>query len=191
MKIYKIAQDKPKNPSDMTEQEFMDYHRTGFIPESAYEKYKTVDGLSWITKAKNPVLHSVKEFGGKTIEFRMSGEKLQYAKWRDDGDDLVRDEKGLAVYMSEEEMKMRNLPLVDTSITAFDGDTAIGWASNEFGADGVWVVDAYQRMGIGTYLLTEFRKQFPEKRKIGQMTNAGYNMTRAYYRKLQEQKANG
>lgn len=170
---------------DMSEDDFVQYHRTGFIPSSAYQKYKTKEGMDWLTKAKHPELYSTKQFGDKTIEFRKSGEKLKYVKWI--GDDIARDSSGQPVYLSDEEMIAKGYPLTDTSIVAFDGDEAIGWASNEFGADGVWVVDEYQGLGIGTYLLSEFRKQFPEGRKIGQMTNAGEKMTRSYYRSLKEQ----
>jgi hypothetical protein len=176
------------DPLQMTEDEFVDYHKTGWISSDAYEQYRTIEGLSWIKKEKSPILYSVKQFGDKTIEFRKTGEKLFYCKTDEDGD-IVRDKDGQVVYLTDEEMIAKGLPMQDTTITAFDGDVAIGWVSNEFGTDGVWVVDDYQFMGIGLYLLKEFRKQFRPERRIGQMTDAGENMTRAYYRDLVREQA--
>jgi ribosomal protein S18 acetylase RimI-like enzyme len=179
--------DKPV--SEMTEDEFMKYHNTGFIPSNAYDGYQKADGLNWIKKDKYPILHSSKQFGDKTIEFKQSGEKNKYVKTspdKDGWDEILRDEKGNAIYLSDEEALEKGYKLYDTSIVAFDGDLAIGLASDEWGADGIWVIGTYQRLGIGLYLLSEFRKQFPESRKIGQMTNAGDSLSRAYFRKLKE-----
>jgi len=181
VKIYKIAQYKPW---EMTRQEFLDYHHTGYISSSAYDDYSTVDGLSWIKKEKYPVLYSVKNFGKYRIEFRKSGEKLKYTAI-DPNDDLkiLRDEKGMALMLTDDEIKSKGLPTEDLTIAAFDGDKAIGLASDEWGTDGVWVVKDYQKLGIGVYLLSELRKQHEDKRKIGQMTDAGYNMSGSYHKK--------
>lgn len=167
----------------MTRKEFLDYHRTGFIPSHAYERYSTIEGFNWIKKNKYPVLYSVKNFGNHRIEFRKSGEKLQYCV-RDPKDSwkYLRDQYGELVFMTDSEISEKGLPKEDLTIAAFDGDDAIGLASDEFGTDGVWVVNGYQKLGIGVYLLSEFRKQNKDKRKIGQMTPAGYSMTGAYHK---------
>ena len=52
------------------------------------------------------------------------------------------------------------------------------------GADGVWVLDEYQSKGVGLELLTEFRKQFKEERRMGQMTPVGEKLARKYYRTM-------
>ena len=46
------------------------------------------------------------------------------------------------------------------------------------------MTEPYQSLGIGTYLLSELRKQFSdvEGRKIGQMTEAGMAMAKSYHR---------
>ena len=74
------------------------------------------------------------------------------------------------------------------TVVAFVGDKPIGLASNEFGAVGVWVEGPYQKAGIGTDLLAMHIEQRPRmksgKGKIGQATNSGVNLMRAYYRKM-------
>lgn len=186
MKIYRIAQEK--DPSKMTEEEFMDYHNTGYIRENAYDSYKTVEGLKWLKKENFPILHSVKQFGGKTIEFRQSGDKNQYGKTttpdKEGWTEYLRDERGNIINLTDEEIKEKGYQLYETTIVAFDGDIAIGFASDEFGADGIWVVEAYRRQGIGLYLLTELRKYYDSSRKMGQMTNSGNQLARAYYKRL-------
>jgi GNAT superfamily N-acetyltransferase len=183
MNWYKLSK---KMYDNMSEQDFIDYHRTGFIPSSAYEKYKTKQGFDWIKKDKYPILHSTNIFNGTLVEFRQSGEKNRYCA-HDENKELIRGPDGIAVMMSDEEITDKGLPLYDTSIAAFVGEDAVGLASDEWGADGVWVVEEYQRMGIGTYLIYEFRKQFKDERKLGQMTNAGYNLARSYYRRLKNE----
>jgi len=164
---------------------FMEYHKTGNIPHGAYDKYKTKEGISWLgTPDKYPILYKKKEYDGEIIEFRKSGKKLNYVKHGEDGE-ILRDNNGMALYMNDEEMKEKEVNKYDTSIVAFNSQKEpIGNVSNEFGSDGVWVVKEYQGKGIGTDLLYEFRKQFKPKRKIGQMTDSGKNMTRSYHKKL-------
>jgi len=176
---YRIAQGK--RPWEMTQQEFMDYHNTGYISSSAYQKYSTVEGLNWLRKNDYPILYSTKIFGAHNIEFRKSGEKLQYTAHDPDGE-IARGPDGLALMMSDEEVIAKGYATEDMTIVAFDGDIAIGWASDEFGTDGVWVVKDYQGTGIGTYLLSELRKQHEPERKIGQMTEAGYAMSKSYHK---------
>jgi len=164
---------------------FTEYHNTGNISESAYKEYKTPEGISWLGSVdKYPILVSKQRYRDEVIDFRKEDEPLKYVK-TDNNDEIIRDEKGMALYLSKEEMIEKDLPLSDTSIVAFnEAGQPIGWVSNEFGADGVWVVNQYQKQGIGTDLLHEFRKQFKPGRRIGQMTGSGRNMTRSYHKKL-------
>ena len=96
--------------------------------------------------------------------------------------DAGLNEDGEPVYRTDEEMIAEELPLYDTSIIAFHDGNPIAHASNEWGTDGVWVERPYQRLGIGTYMLHLLRKQFKPDRRIGQMTDAGEQMARSYYR---------
>jgi len=170
---------------EVTPSNFMDYHYTGFIGDHAYEKYKTKEGVAWQGKPeKYPRLIQSKIYGNELIEFRSSNDPLQYVK-HDSEDEIMRDEGGNAMYLSEEEMKQKGLPTIETTIVAFNSNKEpIGWVSDEFGADGVFIIDEYQGKGIGTDLLHVFRKQFPRKRRIGQMTSKGQGMTRSYHKKL-------
>ncbi len=168
---------------------FMDYHNTGNISEGAYSDYKTVEGLSWLgSPNKYPIFISQKQIKNELVDFRKEDEKLRYTQ-KDPKDptgwDHLRDKNNDLIYMTEEQMKEQNLPLTETTIVAFnEKDQPIGFVSNEFGADGVWVVDDYQKQGIGVELLYEFRKQFKHGRKIGQMTGSGREMTRSYHKRL-------
>lgn len=172
-------------PYEATQQHFLNYHHTGGIPENAYKQYDNMEGVSWLGgKERYPILVKKERYGDEMIEFRKKDEKLQYVKHDKDGE-ILRDEKGMALSLSDEEMKEKNLPMLDTSITVFNEQgQPVGWASNEFGADGVWIINEYQKRGIGTDLLHEFRKQFPAKRRMGQMTSSGINAAKAYHRKL-------
>lgn len=187
-KIHKLSQAIP--PWQMTQQEFLDHHKTGHIPSSAYTQYSTLEGISWLgTPDKYPILLSRTTFGNHTIEFRQSGEKLQYvAHMPPDADgyeDILRDENGMAIMLTDEEMARKGLPTTSMDITAFDGNTPVGWASDEFGATGVWVAEPYQHLGIGTALLKAFHKACPE-RHLGQMTDSGVSLTRSYHKSLVE-----
>jgi GNAT superfamily N-acetyltransferase len=171
--------------------DFFQHHYTGQIPSHAYEQYEKDGGLAWLgSKTKYPKLLNTKQYGPYLVEFRQRDTKLQYVKY-DDNDDLkiLRDEKGMALYLSPEEMKAKGYRETDETIAAFVGDTPIGLASNEFGAVGVWVEAKYQKLGIGSDLLVMYMednhsKFIAGKGKIGQMTNAGRNMTYAAYNKL-------
>lgn len=164
-----------------TAQDFLRSQYTGFIQQSVY------DNMSFTQKIeKTPeLLRKFNAKNGEVIEFRKTGEKLKYVKW--DKEKMVRDEKGLALYMSDDEVLKKGYPTEDTTIYAFNSKGEnVGYASDEFGVDGVWVKPEYQRQCIGTELLIELKKQFKHQpdRKIGQMTPAGMEMAKSFYRKL-------
>lgn len=176
--------DTSKQPWQMTNKEFMQYHNTGSIPSSAYERYAKREGITWLgPKTKHPILHSKKIIDGKEIEFRQDEKKNRYVK-HDETEGVLRDEKGEAVYYTDEEVISNGYPLYDETIVAFDEKGPIGWVSNEFGVPGVFVIEEYQRKGIGTYLLSAFMKNRPATQKIGQMTNSGWNMSVSYHKQL-------
>lgn len=170
--------------------DFFNHHYTGHISSNAYEQYEKDGGLSWLgPKAKYPKLLGRKQYGTQIIEFRQKNELLKYVKYDDKDEEILRDEKGLALYLSPEEIKAKGYRETDASIVAFAGEKPIGLASDEFGAIGVWVEAKYQKLGIGSDLLVMYmednhNKFISGKGKIGQMTNAGKNMTYAAYDKL-------
>lgn len=125
---------------------FVEYHKTGHISSTAYDQYRTREGIAWL--------------GGK--------EKFpELVERRQDGVEYRRD--------------------ADGDIAAFDEKGPIGWVADEFGVPGVWVIDEQQKKGIGTDLLQRWMATRPTTQKIGQMTDSGAMMTRAYHRRLVEQ----
>ena len=158
---------------------FIANHCTGKIPSSTYSdsiKERSITDYPKLIKALT--LNS-----GEILEFRQSGEELKYVL-KNDKENIVRDSNGLALYLNKDQMIDKGLNLYDTSIVVFNSSKkSIALASDEWGADGIWVNKDYQCQGIGTELLSEFRKQFKESRKMGQMTDAGIELARSYYRK--------
>lgn len=175
-----------QEPWQMTVDEFVKHHFTGWIASHVYDQYETLEGVSWLgDRNRSPVLIDTQEFGGSTIEFRQHGTKNKYFWWDDEKFQHKRDKMGNVIYRTDEEIEEAGLPMYDTTVIAMDGDQPVGWASDEFGATGVWVVEPYQRLGIGTHLLRLFNQQFKDQsRKMGQMTNAGIELTRSYHRAL-------
>lgn len=172
--IFQIIQSEFKK-----ELEFIQHHLTGTIPESAYRE----NIIEYDIKAYPRVIDTYITPMGEKIELRQSDEKLKYVKKNEEGD-IIRDEKGLALFLTEEEMDQKGYNKYSTTILAFnEQEKSIGLASDEWGADGIWVNQDYQKQGIGLTLLTAFRKQFPESRIMGQMTYAGRNLARSFFRK--------
>lgn len=171
-----------------TFEEFLQYHKTGSVPYGAYEKYKTLEGIEWLgTKDKYPTLISAMKSNSEVIELRADIEDALYVRKDEDGE-IVRDAKGDALYLTPEEVKKRGYCPYMFSLVAFnEKDQPVGWASDEFGADGVWVAEEYQRKGIGTELLYQFRRFYPPKRKMGQMTDSGCGLVKSYYRRLKKE----
>lgn len=135
-----------------TSKDFLRYHKTGTIRSSAYEQYRTIEGIKWLGgKDDYPILIRSMMVDGEEIELRSSSEDPKYFY----------------------------------KIVAFNElGQPIGWVSDEFGSDGIWVVDDYQNKGIGLELLYEFRKYYPSTRKMGQMTHTGTKLVESYYQRL-------
>lgn len=171
------------------EDDFLAHHYTGYIPSTAYKNYEKEGGLSWLgNKSKYKVLLDKKQHGNYEVEYRQTGDRNMYVKYDEKTLSPLRDANGELVYLSPEEVKAGDYPEFDTGIVAFIDDKPIGLASNEFGAVGIWVEGPYQKLGIGTELLEKHIEQRPRVKrgiaKIGQMTDSGQMLTRAYFRKM-------
>lgn len=196
-RLIKIAREeieveKKKTPDqrahEFDKNQFMKHHYTGHIGSDAYRNYEKEGGLKWLgDKSKWPELLDKGQFGPFFVEFRQRGEKNEYVA-HDEHGEIKRLPNGEPIYMTDAEKQAENLPMKDTSIAAFVENKPIGLASNEFGTVGVWVERPYQKQGIGVALMSKHIEQRPDvqsgRNKIGQMTNAGYNMTQRYYEKL-------
>ena len=181
-KIKKIS---TEDEHEQEKEKFLRYQRTGYIPDDTYKRYETNGGLSWLgNKNKYPIVLGVEHFNNYTVEFRQNDVNSQYVK-TDDSGNIGRDESGNVIMMTKDEIIEKGLPLKETTIVAFINDQPIGHASNEFGTVGVWVEKRYQGLGIGTALMEKHIEQRPDiqskKYKIGQMTQSGEGMTKAYY----------
>ena len=191
MRFYQYMLENDFDWNSGSEDDFIAHHKTGDIPSSAYSRYEREGGLSWLgNKSKYPIFLLAKKYGSYTVEFRMRGEKLSYTATDEHGNALYGSD-GMAMTMTDDAIKKRGLPTHDETIVAFADEKPIGLASNEFGTVGVWVEGPYQKLGIGSDLMAMFMKQGPRflsgGSKIGQMTSAGENMSRAAYRKLKNE----
>jgi len=173
-------------------EDFMQYHQTGSIPFGAYEQYRTLEGISWLgTKERYPTLLSMMKVNGELIEIRAEVSEARYVK-HDKDRNIVRDERGDAIMLTPEEAAAKGLCSHQFSIAAFnERGQPVGWASDEFGTDGIWVAEEYQNKGIGSELLYTFRRFYPPKRRMGQMTYSGCKLAEAYYRRLEKEKGLG
>ena len=179
-----LREPQKKEEWQMTKDAFIRYHKTATLPEETYEE-ETVKDFEWLGKKEQrpKFIRTYKAKNGENIELRQSFEKLEYTKTDEEGQ-IIRDEKGHALCLTDKEMQEENLPFYDTTVVAFNiKGQPIGYASNEFGADGVWVAREYQKQGIGVELLIELRKQFAPTRRIGQMTYVGEKMALAYHKR--------
>jgi rubrerythrin len=183
---------KTKQPQEMTEDEFIDYHKTGTIPMNAYDRYDTSEGISFVKKDHYPILLKTLMLKNQPVEIRQFTIPAKYVKWAPKtfkdkrgeyvAEDIVRDEKGDPIYMTDEEATAAGRATKEIGLAAFVGDRPIGFASNEFGTAGVWVVGEFQKQGLGTLLLKEFMRLNPNIKRIGQMTPAGEKLTRSLHR---------
>ena len=113
-------------------------------------------------------------------------------RWRQSGEEFVRDAHGDLVYLTPEEMAAKDLPAVTYTVGAFVGDKTVGYAGDEFGASGVYVARAYQRHGLGVTLLKTYLEKsgrLAKGRQIGQMTYAGQQVVRGLHRQLVKEAA--
>ena len=180
--LHKHAQSQ-KEPWQMTQKEFMQHHYTGQIPSHAYRNYATRKGIDWVKIQNYPQLVNTIIIDNKPIEIRRNNEKKGYTATDENGD-IIRDEKGMAKSLTPEQIKAKGYAEEDGGLAAFDNGEAVGFASNEWGSAGVWVVEEMQRKGLGTYLLKLLMQEHTNIKHIGQMTNAGWNMSTSYHKQL-------
>lgn len=127
---------------------------------------ETVESLEWIGPPGDKVKIGEREFGGSTISFYRDVTPVRYVKNDEEGK-IIRDDQGLATYLSEDEMRAKGLPLFDTTVTAYDGDAPIGIVADEWGATLVQVAEEHQKKGIGKFLSKLWRRAYPFKASGG------------------------
>ena len=185
-----IQKERKKDTQQIDRDAFLRHHYTGHIPSTAYTQYQKLGGLSWLgKKSKYPKLLATQQHGNYNVEYRQTGEKNQYVKTDAKGD-IVRDVKGNALMMSDDEIKKDDLAVYDTTVVAFIGDTPVGFAANEFGVVGVWVEGPYQKLGIGSDLgvfhIQQRKHVLHGRSRLGQMTDSGIHLTKKIYDKMEK-----
>lgn len=141
---------------------------------SAYRT--TVEKLNtYIRRSEFP--HVLKRENG--IDYCSHKEPLSYGEWEDP--------ERMTGYRSvpPEEVKKQGLPDVAVSLAAFDGETCVGTAADEWGAVLYRVAEEYQGEGIGTNLGYLYRKIYPGK-DSGGFTPAGAENFRRIHRRFVE-----
>ena len=184
MNWFKKILAQTQEPWQMSNKDFLNHHYTGYIQSRAYDQYNTSEGISYIKKENYKELYSTLNIDGNVVEIRRNITPLKYCKQDAEGWTNLRGPDGEIIYLTPEEIREKGYREIENDLAAFIGDRPIGFASNEWGATGVWVVQEFQRKGLGTYLLREFRKINPQMKELGQMTDAGINMTRKWHRSL-------
>jgi hypothetical protein len=174
-----------RKPWQMKPLEYLHSQQTGRISSDAYKRYETSEGLDFVKARHYPEVVETVNVKGTPVDIRRSRDHLQYVKEDADGE-ILRDEKGLALYLSDEEAKAKGYPTESADLGAFVGDRPVGFASNEFGSTGIWVTKDMQRGGLGTTMLRRFHELNPRLagKKLGQMTPAGENLALAHHRSL-------
>lgn len=163
--------------ANMSFEEFKNYATSYWI-----EEYNDDSTWSWRNENNSSIEKYnilVKSFvsNGKIIELRKSGEKLRYVDHDKDGN-ILRDEKGLALMQTDEQLITKGIPLYDDSIDAFDGRLVVGWVANSWGVPELFVRPTHQKLGIGAELLWEYLIQnngyaMDKKGFLGQYTSQG------------------
>jgi hypothetical protein len=191
--LQKIAQVIP--PWTQTWEEFIAHHQTGNISGGYGDEGQGLD-LShyndrnqkngWYSPERYPVLigkrtFNVPRYGEVEVEFRQTGDSNKYVKTSEPDEtgysDIVRDEKGNAIYYSPDEMREKDLPAEDTTTMMFSNGLCIGHIGDSFGATELFVVREFQGGGIGPYALKLYMETYPSKGhktpRLGQMTWQG------------------
>lgn len=191
--LQKLAQVIP--PWTQTWEAFIDYHKTGYISGgygdegqgidlSDYNDHNQMDGAYSPKRYPNLIdkkTFDVPRYGKVEVEFRQKDEDARYVKTTEPDEtgfsDIIRDERGNAVYYDSNEMKELDLPSKNTTIHMFSGGLCIGHVGDSFGATELFVVREFQGGGIGSYVLNLYMKANPSKGnrtpRLGQMTWQG------------------
>jgi hypothetical protein len=117
------------------------------------------------------------------VEYRMSGEQIQYVKF-DSDDNIVRDSRGLAEYLSDDEARQMGRAVREVSIKAFDKETGkyLGYVGDSFGAVELEVLKRGRGRGIGSELSYLNRKLNPFKPSGGFSPDGKALAEKAYWR---------
>ncbi len=182
--LQKLSQ---RDPWSMTNDEFLAHHNTGYIEpyREPYdlEKIKDLAG----DKSRYPILLKRMNISGMDVEFRQREEKQNYVRTDEEGE-IVRDGRGLATYLDDEEVLEKDVPLNDPLIQLWVGDTPVGWIGPSFGATELFIAKELWQKGLGSAALKLWLEMYPTRGHkpsiLGQMTGVGQNTVRKVHRDL-------
>lgn len=148
-------------------------------PENAYN-ISLEDGRSF-DKSEFPEKIKTVKIQGIEFEFRLKKEdkmNKNFVKTTPDGE-IVRDENGKAVFMSDEE-KLKMLKTkggrYEYSVGVFTKEDGwVGGSQNEWGAMLIRVVEEYRGFGLGT-MIGKLARSYEPAKSSGGFTPAGFNM---------------
>jgi GNAT superfamily N-acetyltransferase len=173
-------------PWKVTQKQYLANQITGYIDSDAYDEATTVAQLKKAdVEQYSEIVDSFTDNAGRKIEIRESPEALKYVKV-DAERQIVRDEKGNAVYQSVEEMKAKGLPTTGGDFIAVSDGKEVGSAFNSFGVPEILVNKEYQRSGIGKKLLQAYIAKW-KPRRLGQSTPQGRNLAASLHKDIVQQ----
>lgn len=127
-----------------------------------------------------PILINNIKLNNVPFQVRKAKDKLSYSA-RDEKGEILRDERGISISLTKDEIKKLGLRLYSEDVGIFDEDSVkVASASDEWGALLVQVVKEYRDWGLGKIALTEYLKIYPKK-EAGGFTEGGYNNRKSYY----------
>ncbi len=174
----------------MTENEYRSLIDNGKQhPNTAYKT--SIGDLYYVTKEKYDIPLRTIKLKGLFFELRMRKEKIRYTKRIDD--EIARDDKGMALYYDDSEIKSIGLKPYEYSIGVWvSGENdAIGSVGDEWGCILIRVAKEYENFGLGTILGKIAREIEPSKPSGGFTSGGSRNFIRVHREMVREALING
>ena len=172
-------------PALMTSEEYLNYlNAYKSHPDTAYQFSLSEDNsvisekeLNIKYKLINTKRHGsiyIKYYVNKGIGFKDN----KYVSHDKDGN-IIRDDNGRVVYMTDDEIEKAGFTF-DRQIIAVHDNKIIGTAQDEWGATLVYVVKELMGIGVGEELINYYLSYYPNK-DTGGTTSSGFNSLRKYH----------
>ena len=182
-----IKKDGIIEPALMTSDEYLDFLGANkHHPSDAYQ-FSLVNDSDEISdeklKKQFKLINTLKH-GSIYIQYYVDNgsdfKNNQYVKLDDDGE-IMRDDRGMVVYMSRAEIDRSGITY-DRNVIAVHDNQIVGSAQDEWGCVLVYVMNELKGIGIGEKLTELYRSYYPNK-SSGGTTTSGFNNLRKYHAK--------
>lgn len=182
-----IKKDGIIEPALMTSDEYLDFLGANkHHPSNAYQFSLVNDSVEISDeklKKQYKLINTLKH-GSIYIQYYVDNgsdfKNNQYVKLDDDGE-IMRDDRGMVVYMSRGEIDRSGITY-DRNVIAVHDNQIVGSAQDEWGCVLVYVVNELKGIGIGEKLTELYRSYYPNK-SSGGTTTSGFNNLRKYHSK--------